>query len=74
MDDKEVGDCWKEILTRCGQLDGCPNHGETIALIRKLVEERIRRYTEGICRHRANLHRDQALYEFGIDLAEWKED
>jgi len=67
MTDKAVGKLWRKINETCSALDTCLNHGDLVAVIRKLVEERTKAFY---------LESDdaeiEALREFGIDPATWR--
>jgi len=57
LNDKDVGEIWKSLNQGCLNGESCVSHGNTFALIRKLVEER----------------GPTALDDFGIDPQTWKE-
>ena len=70
MTDKEVGKLWTRLLGDCVKLDECDNHGDMFRLIRKLVDERSRVYSN-YDRYKSK-HVPQALQDFRIDPATWK--
>jgi len=74
MNDKEVGELWRRIKLDCPTLDGCPIHGEIIALIRKLVEERQAMHETNPCHCPGGVSLKHVLDDFGIDPATWEYD
>ena len=79
MTDKEVGELWRKIVEDCGPFDGCANHGDQIALIRKLVEERAAQWFAEIKLTQDSkddtdwdIAKSKALADFGIKPEDWK--
>ena len=72
MTDEEVGELW-DIYRKFGIEWPRSDGGEVVRLIRKLVEERAGIYIEAHGCNDCGEHIGEALDDFGIDPATWKE-